>query len=151
MGITDRHNLFEIAQPDLWIDIDMTAHMRCPLRDTQFDQTCSTDRNRLRLCQFLLLEFNAFAHVETSGTRPVRLPFIADKAFVQVDVAIDKPRKNEPATKIVNVLRRQGGACSGSDCDDSALADSDIDNPPVGQPGISKQRVDFSQLNSPKR
>ena len=151
MRIAYRHDLLEIPQSDLRIDIDVAAHMGRSLRDAEFDQTRGAHGNRLRLGKLLLLEFNPFADIEARSAGPMGFPLVADEALVEMNVAVDETRQHETTVEIQGFTRRHGTALIGGDRGDAAIPDGDIDNASIGQSCISKQGVEFSQLKSPKK
>lgn len=147
MRIADRGHLIEIPQSDLRIDIDMAAHVGRTLRNAKLDQTGGADRNRLRLGKCLLLELNPLADIEACGTRPMRLPFVADEPLIEMDMTVDQARQHETPLEIGTFTRRN--AQTGRNGRNLSVLHCDIDRSPIGQSCILKQGIDVSQLKSP--
>ena len=93
----------------------------------------------------LLFELNPLAHAEAGSAGAMRLPVVADKTLVEMDVAIDHARQQQAPAEIM----RFAGNCLGLRCrcdrDNLTVAHADIDGASVGQSGVAKERVDVGQ------
>ena len=147
MCVTRRRHLFKVTQSDLWIDIDVAAHVGRSLRNAQFDQAGGAYGNRLRLGKCLFLKLDPFADVEACGAQPMRLPFVADETLVEMDMAVHQTRQHEAMFEIGTFTCRN--AQTGCDSGNAPVLHGDIDRSPIGQSCILKQRVDIGQLKSP--
>ena len=149
MDVPGRQHLFEMGEPDLCVDIDMAAHLRRAMGDTEVDHCCRTRCDRLCGCKRLLFELHTLGHAEAGGAGAVRPPGVADKTLVEMDVAINEARQHQTLAKIARLIDRGLVWRHRSDCDDLAAADGDVDGTPVGQSGVAEQRVDGGQCRSP--
>ena len=117
--------------------------------DAEVDHGSCARCDRRRGRQRLLLELHALAHAEAGGAGAVRLPGIANKSFVEMDMAIDEARQHQPSAKIVRLAGPDLALQRRSHRDDLSVADGDVDDAPVGQPGIAEEGVDGGQCRSP--
>ena len=120
--------------------------MGCTLRDAKVDQGCRPSCDRLGTGESFLLEFDALAHAEARGAGPMRLPIVADEAFVEVNMTFDHAGENQASAKIAYFADCAVALRGRRDGDDLAAADGDVDKLAVGQPCVLEECLDGCQI-----
>ena len=126
------------GEPDFGIDVDMAAQRRRAQRNDLVDQALRPfpDR-RAQLPAQLALARDPFGD-RIAG--PVRLKRHAEQRLVEMHMAVDEAGDEQRAREIDRRRAGVGSRAGGIDARDAAVADSDIDPPPVGEQSVGEPR-----------
>lgn len=111
-----------MAEAGAGVDIDMTAHRHCAEAAALADQRLRAIDHRRRTCHCRLFHRQPLTQ---AVHRLMRVPTVADEAFVQVDVAVDQPGQHREALQI-DAFRPIVGPGIAIEPADTAITDMEV-------------------------